>query len=218
MTSGAPQPAGQRRAEQAVSTPAAPAAWREVALGLSAFGVYSVIASLDWPGREAAADREGRQILALERSLHIPLEVPLNEWLAQEPLLRVLANYEYAFTYVVSALILLGWLYRSRPETYRWARTSFLLMNALALACFAVYPVAPPRLLADAGFVDTVRLGHTWGSWGSPLVEHANQLAAMPSLHIGWAVWVSVVLACVSGAPRTPDRRRHHGHREPLPA
>ena len=45
-------------------------------------------------------------------------------------------------------------------------------------------------------------LGHTWGSWGSPLVGHANQLAAMPSLHFGWALWVSVVLARISGSRR----------------
>jgi hypothetical protein len=42
----------------------------------------------------------------------------------------------------------------------------------------------------------------TWGSWGSPLVSHANQLAAMPSLHIGWALWVSLILATIaSGVP-----------------
>ena len=46
--------------------------------------------------------------------------------------MRVLANYEYAFTYLVTALWLLVWLYRRRPEMYRWARTSFLLLNISA--------------------------------------------------------------------------------------
>jgi diacylglycerol O-acyltransferase / wax synthase len=200
MTSGTPEPGGSGLAGQFRPVRTAPPLWREIALGLVAFGVYSVIAGLNWSGRPTAADREGWRILALERALHIPLEEPLNAWLAPHQVLRVLANYEYAFTYIVSALILLGWLYLRRPDTYRWARSSFLLMNAIALAFFALYPVTPPRLLVGAGFVDTVRLGRTWGSWGSPMVEHANQLAAMPSLHIGWAVWVSLVLACVSGA------------------
>jgi hypothetical protein len=65
----------------------------------------------------------------------------------------------------------------------------------VGITCFAVFPVMPPRLVADLGFIDTVRIGHTWGSWGSPLVSSANQLAAMPSLHVAWALWVSVVLA-----------------------
>jgi diacylglycerol O-acyltransferase / wax synthase len=63
----------------------------------------------------------------------------------------------------------------------------------VAIGCFAIYPVMPPRLLPGlipGGFVDTVTQGHTVGSWGSPLVSHANQLAAMPSLHVGWATWV----------------------------
>jgi hypothetical protein len=89
-----------------------------------------------------------------------------------------------------------------RPELYAWARTSFIWLNLAAIAGFAAYPLTPPRLLLHQGFVDTVRNGHTWGSWGSPLVGHANQLAAMPSLHFGWALWVSAVLARISGSRR----------------
>ena len=110
-----------------------------------------------------------------------------------------MANYEYAYTYVLSAFLLLGWLWWRRPDVYRWARTSFVWLNLLGIACFALYPLAPPRLLAGAGFVDTVLRGGTVGSWGSPLVAHANQVAAMPSLHVAWALWVSVVLALVHG-------------------
>jgi diacylglycerol O-acyltransferase len=178
----------------------APPLWRELLGGLIVFAIYSAVAGLDWSGRASAAAAHGRALFGLERALRLDLEVPLNRWLVPHEVLRTVANYEYATTYVASALALLAWLYLRRPATYRWARSSFLLLNVLALGCFALYPVTPPRLLPELGFVDTVRTGHTWGSWGSPMVEHANQLAAMPSLHIAWALWVSVVLACVSGA------------------
>jgi hypothetical protein len=178
----------------------APPLWRELLGGLIVFAIYSAVAGLDWSGRAAAADAHGRAVFGLERALRLDLELPLNRLLVPHAVLRTAANYEYAVTYVASALALLAWLYLRRPATYRWARTSFLLLNVLALGCFALYPVTPPRLLPELGFVDTVRQGHTWGSWGSPMVDHANQLAAMPSLHIAWALWVSVVLACVSGA------------------
>lgn len=176
-----------------------PPLWRELCLGLALFGVYTLVEAFSSPSRHISARHHGEQILAFERALHIDLETPLNQWLARYPTLQGFANYEYAITYIVSALWLLVWLYRSRPEVYRWARDSFLLLNLIAFGCFALYPTAPPRLLGGEGFVDTVRVGDTWLSWGSPLVRSANQIAAMPSLHVAWALWVSVVLACVSG-------------------
>ncbi|HEX6498975.1 MAG TPA: phosphatase PAP2 family protein [Micromonosporaceae bacterium] len=184
--------------DRTVPTDRRPPLWRELVVGLAVFAVYSVVAGLDWAGRTAGADHHGRGLFALERVLRLDVERPLNSWLSARPVLRVLANYEYATTYVISAFALLGWLWLHRPEVYRWARTSFILVNLVSFGCFAMYPVTPPRLLGDLGFVDTVRLGHTWGSWGSPGVDHANQLAAMPSLHVAWALWVSVVLAVIS--------------------
>jgi diacylglycerol O-acyltransferase / wax synthase len=169
--------------------------WRELTLGLIVFGLYSVVQAMHSAARQRAADRHGWAIFRLEQRWHIDLEPALNRWLVPHETLRTLANYEYATTYVVAAGITLLWLHRRRPDRYREMRNSFGFMTLLGIACFWLYPVTPPRLLAGAGFVDTVRAGHTWGSWGSPLVAHANQLAAMPSLHVAWALWVSVVLA-----------------------
>jgi diacylglycerol O-acyltransferase len=174
-----------------------PSPWPELLLGLALFGLYSLIADMSSPERTAAADRNGRWIYDLERWLHIDFEPALNHWVAPHEVLRTLANYEYATTYVVAALATIVWLYRRRPDRYRGMRNSFILMTLIAFGSFAVFPVAPPRLLAGEPFIDTVLTGRTWGSWGSPLVAHANQLAAMPSLHLAWALWVSVVLAKV---------------------
>ena len=59
------------------------------------------------------------------------------------------------------------------------------------LACLVVQtvPVAPPRLLSEFGFVDTaLRDGSSvYGPFGSGM---ANQLGAMPSVHVCWAVIV----------------------------
>ena len=162
------------------------------------FGLYSIAAGLHSAARVAEAARHGRRIFAIERFLHIDVEPALNRWLTPHELLRTVANYEYASTYLIAAAAMLVWAYVWRPEHYRAVRGSFVVLNVLGIACFLVYPVAPPRLVPDLPFVDTVRIGHTWGSWGSPLISHANQLAAMPSLHIAWALWVSVMLARVT--------------------
>ncbi|HET8616871.1 MAG TPA: phosphatase PAP2 family protein [Actinomycetales bacterium] len=172
-----------------------PLLWRELAGGLVVFGLYLLVDSQGGPERRAAADRHAQLVIDLQRSLHLDVERPLNAWLAPHQVLSTIANYEYAFTYVVSALALLTWLYVRAPADYRPARSSFVLLNLLGITCFWLFPMTPPRLMTDLGLVDTVTRGGTIGSWGMPLVTHANQLAAMPSLHVAWALWVSVVLA-----------------------
>ncbi|MEU6564841.1 bifunctional phosphatase PAP2/O-acyltransferase family protein [Nocardia nova] len=182
-----------------VGNPSRPVLWRDCLVGLAVFGLYLAVDALHTPARRELADRNAHRLFDLERWLNIDFERPLNRWLESRELLAALANYEYAFTYIISAFALLFWLYFRRRADYARARDSFLLLNVLAIACFALFPVAPPRLLADLGFTDTVVAGHTWGSWGSSMVSGANQLAAVPSLHVGWALWVSVVLARVAG-------------------
>ena len=181
---------------------ARPPLWRELLIGLVLFGIYLLVDSLESPARRAAADRHGRAIFDLERSLHLDVEHVLNNWLAPHQVLSTIANYEYAWTYVISALALLGWVWVRRPDLWGLTRDSFIVMNLIAFTCFWLFPVTPPRLLPELGFVDTVSRGGTVGSWGSGLVDSANQLAAMPSLHIGWALWVSVVLARITAAKK----------------
>jgi hypothetical protein len=45
-------------------------------------------------------------------------------------------------------------------------------------------------MLVGLGFSDVVASTHAFGSWHTgSLASDANQFAAMPSLHIAWAVW-----------------------------
>jgi diacylglycerol O-acyltransferase len=171
----------------------------ELLIGVATFAVYLLVESVGGVGRQAAALANGEWIFRTERSLHLDLELSANRWLDRHDLVRVLFNYEYGTTYAIVAFGLLFWLLWKRPDEYRRARTSFVVLNLIAFACFWLYPVMPPRLLSGHGFVDTVTAGNTVGSWGTPLVSDANQLAAMPSLHVAWALWVSVVLARLSG-------------------
>ncbi|WP_024799947.1 phosphatase PAP2 family protein [Nocardia sp. BMG51109] len=181
-----------------MGNPSRPALWRDIAVGLVVFGLYLLVDTLHSPERRAAADAGAHLLFRIERWSRLDIELSLNRWLAGHETLATVANYEYAFTYIVTAFVLLFWMYFRRPADYPRARDSFLLLNVLAIACFAVYPVTPPRLLPDLGFIDTVVVGGTWGSWGTPLVDGTNQLAALPSLHVGWAFWVSVVLARIA--------------------
>src|SRR5262249_8240259 len=104
-----------------------PALWRELTVGLLVFGVYVVVTGLRYGGRDAAAAGHATDVLQFERWLHLDVELRMNGWLAQHRTLATLANYEYALSYVLSAFVLLFWVYARRPAAYRWARSSFIV-------------------------------------------------------------------------------------------
>ncbi len=156
--------------------------------------VYDAIANLA-PAREAAALANGRGILGFEQSLHIAPELSLNRWLAGHRTLGAICSYYYDNTHFIVTLGLLGWLWWRRADIYRPLRNSLVAINLLGLLVFWLYPVAPPRLLAASGFTDVVASTDAVGQWHTgSLATDANQFGAMPSLHIAWAVWCTLVL------------------------
>ncbi len=87
---------------------------------------------------------------------------------------------------------MLLWLHQRRPTAFPFVRTTLLLASGLALVGFLVYPTTPPRL-ADIGIADTVSNGHVDLNKG--LVSSLyNPYAAVPSMHIGYALLVAASL------------------------
>ena len=180
------------------------------------------------PGPEQAsiAKRHGRGVQHLQDALHLNFERSLNRFVAaHEPVAQVM-NYYYATLHFVVTIGCLVWLFRAHPRIYRGARTILFATSLIALAGFYLYPLAPPRLLPQYGYVDTLLKFHTWGSLADPkIAEHSNQYAAMPSLHIGWALWCGVAIYLCArrplGAGAGPDLpgvhpAGHRRHRQPL--
>jgi membrane-associated phospholipid phosphatase len=158
--------------------------------------VYDAINNLA-PLRLSTALGNGRGILHVERVLHIDPELSLDRWLASHhTLATILANY-YDNAHFVVTLGLLGYLWWARADLYRPLRNSLVLVNVIGFIVFWLFPVAPPRMLD--GFTDVVASTHAFGSWHTgPLASQANQLAAMPSLHMAWAAWCGLALWRIS--------------------
>ena len=172
----------------------------DVGAGLLVFGGYVAVA-VRTPTQVTRAEADARQVMAVERWLGLPPERPANLWTASHRLLTAVANYDYALGYLASTLGTAAWLRQTRHPDYARHVLSLLGINAAAIGVFAAFPVTPPRLLAEAGFVDTVADGGTPGTWGSGLVSAAaNEHAAMPSLHVAWTTWVAATLIA-QGAP-----------------
>ncbi len=85
------------------------------------------------------------------------------------------------FTMMFVFLIWLFWRYRDR---YRPVRTTMAWTTFFCLV-IQLLPVAPPRMLP--GFVDTAML-YNQSVYSNGLA--ADQLSAMPSVHVAWAVVV----------------------------
>ncbi len=80
------------------------------------------------------------------------------------------------------------YLFVRHPKVYTMTRNAFLISGACALVLYAVFPVAPPRLIGQ-GFVDTLQLTVPVSLDKSRLV---NPFAALPSLHVGWNLLIAL--------------------------
>ena len=164
------------------------------------FWLYDVINNLA-PTRVAQARDNARDILSFEQSLHIDIERSLNRWLSGHAVLSFIATYWYFFAHVIVTFAVLVWLWWRHADRYRRQRLQLVFINLIAFAVFWRYPLAPPRMLAGLGYHDVVASTHAVISWDSgALVHDADQLAAMPSLHIAWASWSALALYQIAGA------------------
>jgi hypothetical protein len=161
----------------------------------------AVIAFLGWiydwlqnlaPLRVELARRHARAVLSLEQRLGIAPERFLDHWLAHQHVLAYIASDFYDNAIFGVTLGLAAWTWWHRPDIYRPLRNDLVLANLIGFAVFWLYPLAPPRMLP--GFVDVVEKVGGLGSWHNLLISHADQLAAMPSMHLAWAVWCSLAL------------------------
>jgi hypothetical protein len=178
-----------------------PPVWRELLLVIVFYGAYTITRLILSPTGTGPAFSHAADVLSLERSLGLDVELGLNKALVGLPLLARAANVFYATAHFAVTLTVLIWLYRRRPAHYRRLRAALMAATAIALAGFWLYPLAPPRLIGH-GYVDPVTALHTFGLYsGHGSGELTNQFAAMPSMHAGWALWCGFVLVRLGRRP-----------------
>jgi PAP2 superfamily len=163
--------------------------WIELIVVVWLCWVYDLVSNLA-PVREHLALAHAASLWRLETRLHMDPEASLDHWLASHHSFAVVVSNYYDNAHFVVTLTLLGWIWWRAPMIYRPLRNNLVLINVIGMIVFFVYPTAPPRLLDPARFSDVVASTHAFGSWHSgTLADVANQFAAMPSLHVAWAMW-----------------------------
>jgi hypothetical protein len=177
--------------------------WAELMLVAGAYGLYSITRML-LPTQTGAALRRGAKLLDVERAWHLAPELALNAAVSSHHYLAVAVDYHYATLHYIVTPAVLVWVLITRPDRYRHARRILVAATIIGLIGFWLAPVAPPRLLGMDDFVDTMAQFAGYGWWGQDasaprgLGGLTNEYAAMPSLHVGWALWCGWMLVAYS--------------------
>ena len=159
-----------------------------------------------WFGRmltrdsHVAASRNAERIIDLERTLGGFTEMRLQRWAIDVPGVVEFLNRYYVWVHFPATITFLLWVFAVRRDAYATIRTWFAAVTVAGLVIHVLFPLAPPRM--TPGFVDTL------DAFGPDIYTDdtsrsvANQFAAMPSLHFGWALVVAI------GLGRLVRRRR----------
>jgi hypothetical protein len=133
----------------------------------------------------------GRAVWHLERSLHLPSETSFQHLVIGHPWLVRAANYYYATAHLTGMVLFLGWLWLRHRDRYPAWRNVVAFFTGMALLVEMI-PVAPPRLIGQTGLIDTAAVyGQSVYAFAGDL---ADQYAALPSIHVGWALLIGVAM------------------------
>jgi hypothetical protein len=159
------------------------------------FALWQLAGSQSLLSTDGALAR-ARWLWHTERAWHMPSEAVVQRAFLPHPLLVQGFNLYYASLHFAVLLGCLVWLFVRYRDSYFRVRTTVVLFTAFALLVQFI-PVAPPRMLPGAGMVDTaMRYGQS--VYGSDAGFNPDQLSAMPSVHVGWALLVAIVIVNVS--------------------
>jgi hypothetical protein len=168
-----------------------PNGWVDLLRQCSLFGlayllyrlVEGIVAS-----NSSLAFAHAREVISLERSLHIFVEVQVQSWATSSHLLMVIATWVYINAQTTILVALLFYLYIAHNRSYYFVRNMLFIGMAICLIGYGLFPTAPPRLLPEWGFIDTIH--QVTGISGNGTIEPIffNPYAAVPSMHVACAV------------------------------
>jgi len=164
---------------------------QETALVIGLFALWQYAGSFSVTGPGSALSR-ARWIWNFERAIHLPSETAIQRLFLPHPVLIQFFNLYYDVLHFPVLIATLIWLFVWHRGRYgRW-RTTLALFTGISLLVQFI-PVAPPRMLPGTGLVDTAVIYHQ-SVYSNATGFDPDQLSAMPSVHVGWAILVAIAL------------------------
>jgi len=162
---------------------------RQILLFGITYYAYSVVRGAV-NGRAVAAFQHARQLISIERTLHVFVEPSVQAWASGSHLLVVVSTWIYINAQSSITLGALAFLYLFHNQRFYFVRNMFVVAMLIALLGYVFYPTAPPRMLPEWGFFDSVSDLTGVHPDNASVNAFFNQYAAVPSMHVGFAVMV----------------------------
>ena len=159
---------------------------RETAVIAVLYGLWQLAGELSVAGTSDALTR-ARWIERVEHDALLPTEASIQHLVIGHPLVVQGINLYYAAMHFPMMFVFLIWLFVRHRDRYRPVRT-VLAWTTLCCLLIQLIPVAPPRMIPGIGIVDT-GLRYNQSVYNNSGFD-ADQLSAMPSVHVAWAVLV----------------------------
>ena len=173
---------------------------RELAAVAAAALVYYLV-------RGAVSDRadeafqRARDILELEQRLRLDWESAIHEAILASNALIDFANGTYFWGHMPLLVVLAVWLWRSHRGVWRTFRNALLISAAVGMVSYYLFPTAPPRLMPELAYVDTLAIRAAPAYQAQEVGLFVNPYAALPSLHVGWALLAGLAVWQTSNHP-----------------
>jgi hypothetical protein len=157
---------------------------RECGIVMALYGLWMYLGE-HTGGTAHGAYARAADLLSAEKAVHLDVERGLQQMVIHDHGVIQFANVFYATAHFGAMGIFLVWAFLRHRDRYGGVRTRVVLVTLISLF-IQFMPLAPPRLLAESQLVDTPQLyGQSVYSAGFA------QVAAMPSVHLAWAVLVA---------------------------
>lgn len=149
--------------------------------------------------RADEAFQRASAILDLEQRLRLDWEAAIHEAILHSDALIDLANGTYFWGHMPLLIVVALWLWRSDRSSWRIFRSALLVSAAIGMISYYLFPTAPPRLMPELGYIDTLAVRAAPAYQAQEVGLFVNPYAALPSLHVGWALLAGLALWRASG-------------------
>ncbi len=129
---------------------------RQLLLAVGAYSVYMIVRGLADGGNLYKPFGDATKIINLERVLHVFIEPSIQAWASNLHWLMDFADWTYLNAHYFVTLGALVFIYLRRNDSFYFVRNMFMIAMAIALVGYALYPTAPPRLMPEWGFTDSI--------------------------------------------------------------
>lgn len=175
--------------------------FRQVGLFVVAFLLYDAVRGLVLGGNLYKPFGDAMRIIDFERAVHIFVEPSVQAWAENKHVLMDILDWTYLNGHFIVTLAAMLFIYFRRNDSFYFVRNVLMISMALALVGYGLYPTAPPRLMPEWGFTDSISqfLTHN-GSWSTntPAGAFVNAYAAVPSMHVCFSSIIGLTMIRLS--------------------